>query len=273
MRSRSKTVCEVNNNHAHPVENFGQSVAGGGYRREQLESAPQLFIAPPFTEKVVESIRRISTRLSLKCDQASRLLWQQENNAASQSEYEALVPVFSKLPPFKSVLEIGPGFGRSAVFFSKMKMWNESAILHLYDTNGQETKYKQKHYETPPKWPDTSSFCGDLSFLRECLDYNGLRNYKIHDAAESQISSLPGPFDLIYAFYSVGFHWSLDYYLDDLLPMLDENGLLVCTLNKHFQMSSRLAEFETQIVEVRSLKKRSQPERILIFKKTPRATE
>ena len=26
----------------------------------------------------------------------------------------------------------------------------------------------------------------------------------------------PDPYDLIYGFYSIGFHWSLEYYLDDL---------------------------------------------------------
>jgi hypothetical protein len=37
-----------------------------------------LFLAPPFTEQVVTAIRLISTRLPLKADEASRLLWQRE---------------------------------------------------------------------------------------------------------------------------------------------------------------------------------------------------
>ncbi len=47
-------------------------------------SAEQLFLAPPFTEEVVAAIRLISTRLPLKADEASRLLWQKESNAASK---------------------------------------------------------------------------------------------------------------------------------------------------------------------------------------------
>ena len=59
-------------------------------------SAEQLFLAPPFTEEVVAAIRLISTRLPLKADEASRLLWQQESNAASEAEYEALAAAIRK---------------------------------------------------------------------------------------------------------------------------------------------------------------------------------
>ena len=65
----------------------------------------------------------------------------------------------------KRVLEIGPGFGRSVVFFNKKGFCRDSEIS-LYDANGTSTRYKQKYYEHPPQWPDTSSFCGNLSLLQ-----------------------------------------------------------------------------------------------------------
>ena len=68
---------------------------------------------------MVAAIRLISTRLPLKADEASRLLWQQESNAASEAEYEALLPLLEKVEKPKRVLEIGPGFGRSVVFFTR----------------------------------------------------------------------------------------------------------------------------------------------------------
>ena len=37
------------------------------------------------------------------------------------------------------------------------------------------------------------------------------------------LAALPGPYDLIYGFYSIGFHWSLEYYLDDLEPLMHEH--------------------------------------------------
>jgi hypothetical protein len=229
-------------------------------------SAEQLFLAPPFTEAVVAAIRLISTRLPLKADEASRLLWQSESNAASEAEYEALLPLLKEVEKPKRVLEIGPGFGRSVVFFSK-KGWLAGSEISLYDANGTSTRYKQKYYEHPPRWPDTSSFCGNLPLLETMLDYNGVNQYEIFDAQQLPLAALPGPYDLIYGFYSIGFHWSLEYYLDDLEGLLHERTLLVCTLNKNFRLFPRLEQFSTRVLECREVKKNATPLRLLVLSK------
>ena len=112
-------------------------------------SAEQLFVAPPFTEEVVTAIRLISTRLPLKADEDSRLLWQRESNAASEAEYDALLPLFEQVEKPRRVLEIGPGFGRSVVFFRKKGLFADSAI-DLYDADGVSTQYKQKYTSIHP---------------------------------------------------------------------------------------------------------------------------
>jgi hypothetical protein len=229
-------------------------------------SAEQLFIAPPFTEEVVQAIRLISTRLPLKADEASRLLWQRESNAASEAEYEALLPLLEQVEKPGRVLEIGPGFGRSVAFFRKKGLFAGSEIS-LYDANGTSTRYKQKYYEHPPKWPDTSSFCGNLALLRTMLDYNGVNQYQIFDAEQLPLAALPGPYDLIYGFYSIGFHWSLEYYLDDVEALLHERSLLVCTLNKNFRNFPRLENFSTRVLECREVKKNATPLRLLVLSK------
>lgn len=234
----------------------------------KASAAEQLFLAPPFTEEVVEAIRLISTRLSLRADEESRTLWQRESNAAAEAEYEALLPLFEKVDKPKRVLEIGPGFGRSVVFFTKKGLWPGSEIS-LYDANGTSTKYKQRFYEHPPKWPDTSSFCGNLPLLRTMLDYNGVEQYEILDAAQLPLSALPGPYDLIYGFYSIGFHWSLEYYLDGLEPLFHPRTLLVCTLNKNFRSFPRLEQFSTRVLECREVKKNAHPLRLLVLSKGP----
>jgi hypothetical protein len=234
----------------------------------KASSAEQLFLAPPFTEEVVAAIRLISTRLPLKADEDSRWLWQRESNAAAEAEYEALLPLFEKVDKPKRVLEIGPGFGRSVVFFTKKGLWPASEIS-LYDANGTSTKYKQKFYEHPPQWPDTSSFCGNLPLLRTMLDYNGVERYEIFDAEQLPLAALPGPYDLIYGFYSIGFHWSLEYYLDDLEPLFHERTLLVCTLNKSFRSFPRLEQFSTRVLECREVKKKAHPLRLLLLSKGP----
>jgi hypothetical protein len=229
-------------------------------------SAEQLFLAPPFTEAAVAAIRLISTRLPLRADEASRLLWQSESNAASQAEYDALLPLFAEIEKPKRVLEIGPGFGRSVVYFSKKELFPESQIS-LYDANGSSTKYKQKYYDHPPQWPDTSSFCGNLSLLQTMLDYNRVGPCEIFDAQQWPLSRLPGPYDFIYGFYSIGFHWSLEYYLDDLEPLLDERSRLVCTLNKNFRPFPRLEQFSTRVLTCREVKKNAASLRLLVLSK------
>lgn len=226
--------------------------------------AEQLFLAPPFDEKTVAAIRLISTRLPLKADESSRLLWQRESNAACAAEYEALQPLFSSAPTPRRVLEIGPGFGRSVVYFRKKGLLAGSAI-DLYDADGSSTQYKQKYYDHPPQWPDTSSFCGNLSLLSSMLDYNGITPYKIFDARQLPLRDLPGPYDLIYGFYSIGFHWSLDYYLDDLQPLLHEHTLVVCTLNKSFRPFAALERFSTRVLACREVKKNAAPLQLLVL--------
>lgn len=235
---------------------------------DRAASGEQLFLAPPFTKEVVAAIRLISTRLPLKADEASRLLWQRESNAACAGEYEALAPLLAQAEAPRRVLEIGPGFGRSVVYFRKKGLLPASEIS-LYDANGTSTRYKQKYYDHPPQWPDVSSFCGNLSLLATMLTYNGVSGCQILDAEKMPLAGLPGPYDLIYGFYSIGFHWSLAYYLDDLEPLMHERTLLVCTLNKNFRPFARLKDFHTRVLACREVKKNAPPLRLLVLSRGP----
>ncbi len=234
------------------------------------ESAAQshpLYLAPPFTGDVVKAVRLIATHLALKADERSRLLWQKDSNDVSLAEYETLQPLLSKMERPKKILEIGPGLGRSIVVFSKMDVWDKNATIHLYDADGDSTKYKQKHYDQPPKWPDTSSFCGNFSLLKQILLYNGIANYEIFDASQVELKALPGPYDLIYGFYSIGFHWSLENYLDDLDPLMDQGSIFICTLNKHFTSFPWLANYSTRVLQPKNDKKSMRPLSFLVLSK------
>ncbi|MCL2660019.1 MAG: hypothetical protein FWD64_05820 [Acidobacteriaceae bacterium] len=241
----------------------------GGYCSDKLADAEQLFLAPPFTEDVVGAVSLISTRLPLKADEASRLLWQRESNAASSSEYEALRPLFEQMPKPQRILEIGPGLGRSVVFFLKKQVWYPTAQIDLYEATGQSSKYKQKYYDAPPPThaPGTeTTFCGNIPLLESMLRYNGIERFNIFDASQTELGALPGNYDLIYAFYSIGFHWSLEHYLDDLAKLMHERSVFICTLNKHFRPFARLKDFQVRVVEVKGLKV-SRPERLMILSK------
>jgi hypothetical protein len=101
------------------------------------------------------------------------------------------------------------------------------------------------------------------------LDYNGVTGYQVFDAQQMPLAALPGPYDWIYGFYSIGFHWSLEYYLDDLAPLLHERSLLVCTLNKNFRTFPRLEQFSTRVLACREVKKNAAPLRLLVLSKGP----
>jgi hypothetical protein len=100
------------------------------------------------------------------------------------------------------------------------------------------------------------------------LEYNGVTRYQIFDAQQLPLAGLPGPYDLIYGFYSIGFHWSLAYYLDDLESLMHERSLLVCTLNKSFHRFPRLEEFSTRVLACREVKKNAPPLRLLVVSKS-----
>ncbi len=234
---------------------------------ESVANIEQVIQLPPFTPEIAAAVQLIATRIEVKPNEESRLLAQREANAASLKEYEALAPMFARREKPHRILEIGPGFGRSVIYFEKKGIWDSTAEVHLYDTDGSQTKYKQKFYDSPPKWPDVSSFCGNLSLLKNFLEFNGVHNFKIFDAAKMPLTQLPGAYDFIYGFYSVGFHWSLDFYLDEIDPILGDRGILVCTLNKHFKPFPRLGRYATRVVECKEIKKGAPPLRLLLLSK------
>jgi len=233
-----------------------------------VEQMEQVFLMPEFTPAVVASVSLINPQLSLRPNERSRLLVQQEANAMSQSEYEALAPLFARMPKPCRVLEVGPGFGRSAAYFSKKNVWDHDAAVHLYDTDGSQTRYNFKYYSRPPQWPDVSSFCGDLSLLRSFLSHNSVDNFEIFDAAQLPLRELPGPYDLIYSFFSLGFHWSLRFYLEDILPLMNDTSILVCTLHKNFEPFPELKNFSARVFHCRRARKKAPLLRLLALSKS-----
>jgi SAM-dependent methyltransferase len=195
----------------------------------------RVFHAPPLTGELVAAIKLIAPNCrDYRPTEKYRALWEQYQNAASWAEYQALRPVLDPLPKPRRILEIGPGLGRSLVFFTKKLGWQDAEI-HAFDGSGTTTKYTK----LGPRFED--SFCGNLRLLDSVLRYNGLEHVVIHDANEGSLSALPGPFDFLYSFYSIGFHWSLEHFLDDLMRLLDEKGTAVFTIPPSFELPQQLA--------------------------------
>lgn len=208
----------------------------------ELAEAERVFRAPPFTGELVTALRLIAPQFDFTTDEKSRAFWEAEQNGDSWGEYNALAPLFRAMPRATRILEIGPGLGRSLVFFSKKLGWERSEI-HAYEGEGETTRYTR----LGPRFED--SFCGNIAMLRHVLDYNGVRNVTIHSAGERRLADLPGGYDFLYSFYAIGFHWALEHFLEDLLGLMHDDSAAAFVVPGEFAPFPRLQELPHRIVE------------------------
>lgn len=194
----------------------------------ELARMEHVFRSPPLTPKLVQAIRLIAPHYQINTDDRYRKAWESDQNAACWGEYLALQSVLESAPPRTRILDIGPGLGRSIVFFAKKFGWDPASI-HAYEGDGTRTKYML----LGPRFED--SFCGNIRQLRYVLEYNGIRNVTVHDAKTLALAALPGPYDLIYSFYSIGFHWALDHFLNDILSLMADGGIAFFTVAPGFR--------------------------------------
>jgi hypothetical protein len=156
--------------------------AGLGHSTAELSRAladrELLFSAPPLTPHLVKAIRAITPQFKLKTDEASRRVWELSQNGSCWGEFEALEPLLASLGTPARVLDIGPGLGRSVVFFKKKMGWRE-VPFDLFEGEGEARKYPLLAART------ADSFRGDLTALRGVLEHNELSAYEIVDAALS----------------------------------------------------------------------------------------
>jgi hypothetical protein len=207
----------------------------------RLRALPTVFRVPPLTPELIAVIKLISPHCVLRQTEQDRRYWETDQNGVCWGEYDALYSTLLAVPPNARVLDIGPGMGRSLVFFSRKLRWRGSQ-LHAYEGNGGGTKYTMPE----PRFED--SFRGNISMLQRVLDFNGLGDVTIHDAATMPLAELPGPYDLIFSFDSIGFRWSLDHFLDDLLPLMTDNGTPIFTTPFDFEPMERLHDLPHRII-------------------------
>jgi hypothetical protein len=106
----------------------------------RLTNVERVFRSPALTRQSVKAIRLIAPHLDLWPNEEGRNYWEMEQNGSCWAEYRFLKETLAALPKPLRVLEIGPGLGRSLVFFSKKCDWRDSD-LHAYDADGNKTKY------------------------------------------------------------------------------------------------------------------------------------
>ncbi|MBT8495593.1 MAG: hypothetical protein KJO07_21275 [Deltaproteobacteria bacterium] len=240
--------------------------AGLGHSLSELDPSlaaePLVFCAPPLGPELTETIKLISPQFRLRSgDESSRRFWELNQNGLCWGEYWAIAPFCRGLAPAK-VLDIGPGLGRSTIFFKKQLGWQE-VPFHLYESTGSETRYTK----AGPRFDD--SFCGNLEVLGSVLRYNEIENFEIFDAREmgSRLAQLPGPYDLVYSFFAVGFHWSIGHFLEELLLQMSDRAIGFFTLHNQFDDFSKLGDTPHRVVEFQSSWPRGARWRMLVLAK------
>jgi len=227
-----------------------------------LAAAELVFRAPSLSPALVDTIKLISPQFHLRPEEEeSRRFWELNQNGLCWGEYRALEPFCRGLEPSK-VLDIGPGLGRSTIFFKKHLGWQQ-VPFHLYESTGSATKYTK----AGPRFDD--SFCGNLEVLESILTYNEIENFEIFDAQSmaGNLAALPGPYDLIYSFFAIGFHWSIGHFLDELLGLMTDRSIGFFTLHDRFEDFSELGNTPYRVVEFQGSWPRGRWSRILVLAK------
>ncbi len=199
---------------------------------------------PPIDDVFVRAVRLIAPQYDwLRADERSRLVWERDQNSSCWTEDTALSPLLRAMPPPRRVLEIGPGLGRSAVFFSQR--YFPHARFDLFDATGEDTKYELLGGRS------VASFCGNLELLRRTLDFNEVHGYRILDArlTDGRLPPQDEPYDFIYSFWSVGFHWALDHWLDEILSVAHPGTLCAFIVPSHYQPSPWVASLPHVMLE------------------------
>ncbi len=225
------------------------------------------FKAPPLTPELVAAIKLISPQFHLRPNEESRRFWELNQNGLCWGEYEALEPFLDGLgaPPSR-VLDIGPGMGRSAIFFKQLPGW-ESAAFDLYEGAGSSTKYTK----AGPRFDD--SFCGTPDILDVLLRHNQVEGYQIFDAQEldASLAGMPGPYDFIYSFFAIGFHWSITHFMDEILGQMHDKSIGAFTLHPRFTDYDALSDLPHRIVKFRRSWPRDRWSEMLVLAKSPEA--
>lgn len=131
-------------------------------------------------------------------------------------EVKGLRKYFDRIRPAHA-LEIGAGIGRVSVFLRNYYNWDDTTFYLLDGDSGN----KQVAGINTSK----DDFYNSLKNTKLFCNANNLSNLVLLNAAEK--INVEAKFDLVYSFLSIGFHWPLSFYLDDIFDHLAEGCVLV----------------------------------------------
>lgn len=141
-----------------------------------------------------------------------------------KSFYTAM-PGFSLIKPFLTslnpavCLDLGCGLGRASVFLKKALKWGDGGLPHFYFLDGDEGDRQIAGI----RWNRTGDYYNSKDATLEFCSANNLGSFEFVE----QLSQIRLSVDLCYSFLSIGWHWSIELYLDSLAEHLAPECRLV----------------------------------------------
>lgn len=173
----------------------------------------------------------------------------------SESEYQVIKDYLTPYP--KKILELGCGLGRMSIFLNKKHP--SDSKYYLADASIVTTiDPKKDRYG----W-DPGTWYNDLELTKQFCENNDLVNFEVIDLAVPSLTSLRD-IDFVFSVLSVGFHYPIEQYLDELKLIMKPDGLLIFGVRKGMYDNSPILE-KFKWFEFRETKDESK-EKFLILK-------
>lgn len=162
---------------------------------------------------------------------------------SNEKIFDFMYPYIENLNP-QSVLELGCGIGRASVHFFKKFNWVDTKF-YLLDGNSGDKQIAQVN-------PNTSrDFYNSMRATQDFCIANGLTNFELINIEKEDIPDIK--VDLVYSVAAIGFHWSIDLYLDKLVDKLNPGTLiLIQTRVKNNEERSKWVEREIEFIKKHS---------------------
>ena len=154
----------------------------------------------------------------------------------SRAEYNAIKDCIGKP---HTILDLGCGLGRMSIYLGKQFEHEAKYILADANIVSENLNYG---------WKPGEEYYNDLTLTAEFCRINGLKNFKTFDILAGNLTDLQDV-DLVMSFLSVGFHYPIEEYMDDLLKISTENCTMVFGIDKRrniYDLNSFSEYFETR---------------------------
>lgn len=168
-----------------------------------------------------------------------------------ESEFKTLIPFLPNKA--SNILDIGSGIGLINIHL--YEYFGRDTNIHLLDKTEVEDKlyYGFNHERTP--------FYNSLNLAKSILMKNNVaeENIFIHEVGDHNSCFQANKFDLVTSYISLGFHYPISTYIDEILLSIKADGILILDIRKN---TTQLDEIKKKFNTVTVISEKSKHMRI-----------